>query len=73
MIAVIGDASIANGVAIEGLNNLLSSNSKVIIVVNDNGMSIAKTVGGLSKILSNIKSSKAYQKGKRSYRNRSND
>ena len=69
VIAVIGDASLANGVAMEGVNNLLSSHSKVILIVNDNGMSISKTVGGLSKVLNNIKSSKAYQKGKRKYRN----
>ena len=69
VIVVIGDASLANGLAMEGINNLLSTNSKVIIIVNDNGMSISRTVGGLSKILCNIKSSKSYQKGKRKYRN----
>ena len=69
VIVVIGDASLANGVAMEGVNNLLSSHSKVILIVNDNGMSISKTVGGLSKVLRNIKSSKAYQNGKRRYRN----
>jgi len=69
VIAVIGDASLANGVAMEGLNNLLSTNSKVIIVVNDNGMSISRTVGGLSKVLGQVKSSKIYQNGKRKYRN----
>ena len=55
VIAVIGDASIASGVAFEGLNNLLSLNNKVIIVLNDNGMSISKSVGGLSDILENMK------------------
>ena len=69
VIVVIGDASLANGVAMEGLNNLLSSDSKVIIVVNDNGMSISRTVGGLSKVLSNVKNSKTYQNGKRQYKN----
>lgn len=67
IIVVIGDASIANGVAFEGLNNLLSSNSKVIVIVNDNGMSIAKSVGGISKIFNNIKNSKVYQYNKRKY------
>ncbi len=68
VIVVIGDASLANGVAMEGINNLLSTNSKVIIIVNDNGMSISKTVGVLSKVLCSVKSSKSYQIGKRKYR-----
>lgn len=67
IIAVIGDASLANGVAIEGINNLLSLNNKVIIIVNDNGMSISETVGGISKFLNYIKNSKLYQKSKRKY------
>ena len=68
IIAVIGDASLANGVAMEGLNNLLSLNNKVIVIVNDNGMSIEKSVGGLAKLLNNIKSSDTYQKCKRKYK-----
>ena len=67
IIAVIGDASLANGVAMEGINNLLSLNNKVIIIVNDNGMSISKTVGGISKLLNNVKNSKMYQNSKRKY------
>ena len=55
IIAVIGDGSIANGVALEGLNHLFDLNNKVIIVLNDNGMSISKSVGGIAKFLENLK------------------
>lgn len=55
IIAVIGDASIANGVALEGLNHLFDLNNKIIVVLNDNGMSISKSVGGISKFLENLK------------------
>lgn len=67
IVAVIGDASIANGVAMEAINNLSSLNTKVIIVVNDNGMAISKSVGGISKFLGKIKNSKYYRNGKSRY------
>ena len=69
IVVVIGDGALANGVAMEAINNLLSLNTKVIIIVNDNGMAISKSVGGLSKFLGKIKKSKYYQNGKRRYVN----
>lgn len=55
IIVVIGDASICNGMALEALNNLSSLYSNVIIVLNDNNMSIAKNVGALSKNFSSLR------------------
>lgn len=60
VIAVIGDASIAGGLAFEGLNNAAASKSNVLIVLNDNDMSIDRNVGSLNKYLVNITTSKSY-------------
>jgi len=59
-IVVIGDASISNGVAFEALNHLGYSKKDLIIVLNDNQMSISETVGALSKYLSDFMNSKVY-------------
>ena len=64
IIAFIGDSSISNGLAYEGLNNLASSGHKVIIVLNDNGMSISKPVGGLSGFFRKFSISDVYIKSK---------
>ena len=48
VITVIGDASITNGLAFEALNNIGFNKSKMLIILNDNGMSISKNVGSLS-------------------------
>lgn len=64
IISVIGDASIANGVAFEALNNLSAQNNKIIIVLNDNDMSINHSVGAFAKSLSKVRSSKTYAKFK---------
>ena len=64
VIAFIGDSSIQNGLAFEGLNNLSQSNHKVIIVLNDNNMSISQPVGGISKIFRSFSSSAFYVKNK---------
>lgn len=68
VVAVIGDASIVSGLAFEGLNNLARSNHKVIIVLNDNGMSISKPVGGLSVRFAKISTSAGYNRFKSSIR-----
>jgi len=49
IIAFIGDGSISNGVAMEALNEISTLNHKVIIVLNDNDMTITKTVGQITK------------------------
>ncbi len=51
IISVIGDASFSNGVVFEAINNLYNYKKQFLIIVNDNEMAIAKTVGGFSKFL----------------------
>ena len=60
VIAVIGDASIAGGLAFEGLNNAAATKSNLLIVLNDNDMAIANNVGSLNKYLVNLTTSKGY-------------
>ncbi|MBP5301317.1 MAG: 1-deoxy-D-xylulose-5-phosphate synthase [Bacilli bacterium] len=53
IIVVIGDASLLNGIAFEALNYIVCSKYKIIIVVNNNGMSINKTIGDINYLLNN--------------------
>jgi len=62
VIAVIGDGSIGGGMALEALNNTGSSGTKLIVVLNDNGMSISPTVGAISKLLSKVRFDRHYTK-----------
>ncbi len=55
VIALIGDGSFNNGLVFEALNSLHILNTRVLIVVNDNGMSISPTVGGTHDILGELK------------------
>ncbi len=55
VIAYIGDGSFNNGLVYEALNSLKIVDTKILIVLNDNGMSISPTVGGMYDILSQIK------------------
>jgi 1-deoxy-D-xylulose-5-phosphate synthase len=54
-IAVIGDASIASGMAFEGLNHAGDTNANILIVLNDNAIGIDPSVGALKKYLTNVK------------------
>ena len=60
VIGVIGDGSMSAGMAFEAMNNAGSMNSRMIVVLNDNDMSIARPVGALSHHLSQLISSKPY-------------
>ena len=55
MVAAIGNGAMTGGLAYEGLNNLGHSNSRVVIVVNDNGRSYAPTVSRLTESLTRIR------------------
>lgn len=68
IIALIGDSSISNGLAFEALNNLGQFNHKIIIVLNDNEMSITEPVGGMYKMLQKMRMSKKYLVNKARYR-----
>jgi len=67
VVAFIGDGSLSSGLAMEGLNNIAHGKNKVIIVINDNDMSISKPVGGFSKFLEDISTSRRYNKFKHRY------
>ncbi len=60
VIAVIGDGAISAGMAYEAMNNAGESKTKMIVVLNDNDMSIAKPVGAMRKYLAKILSGKIY-------------
>lgn len=68
IIPVIGDAAMVGGPSLEALNHLGSTNSKVIIILNDNQMSISKNVGGVDNFLSELRTSMAYNKAKQEYK-----
>ena len=61
VVAVIGDGSISAGMAYEAMNNAGAMRSKLIVILNDNNMSIAPPTGALSAYLSRIVSSKEYR------------
>jgi len=64
-VAVIGDASIVNGVAMEGLNNAGTLARQFLIVLNDNGMSIAKPQGAVASYFARLRLSQTYGEFKR--------
>ena len=60
IVAVIGDGALTGGVAYEALNDVAGLTSNLIIILNDNNMSISPNVGGLSSYLSEIRTSNGY-------------
>lgn len=59
--AVIGDGALSGGMAFEALNNAASLHSNMVVVLNDNKMSIAKNVGGISNYLGKIRANRKYR------------
>ena len=68
VVAFVGDSSIANGLAFEALNDVAMQKHKVIIVLNDNDMSISYPVGGLSRLFRKYGTSSFYTKSKTFFR-----
>jgi len=64
IIAIIGDGSMGNGLAYEALNHIGSTKTKLIIILNDNEMSISQNVGALHNNLDKIRSNYKYNKAK---------
>ena len=60
VIAVIGDGALTGGMALEALNHIGSTKTNVIVVLNDNEMSISKNIGGINTLLSKLRSRKMY-------------
>lgn len=64
--AVIGDGSFTSGIVYEALNNIGDNQTKMNIILNDNGMSISHNVGAMHKYLDKLRSSKRYDDAKSS-------
>ena len=60
VIAVVGDGAVSGGLVYEGLNNAGRSKDKLIVILNDNKMSISKNVGAMSRYLAKVRSKKGY-------------
>jgi 1-deoxy-D-xylulose-5-phosphate synthase len=65
VVAVVGDASIVNGLAFEGLNNAGTLKRQLLIILNDNGMSISAPQGAFSQYLERVRVSTTYEHFKR--------
>lgn len=68
VVAVIGDGAMTGGLVYEALNNIGDSGTNIKIILNDNGMSIAKNVGAMSRHLNNLRTSKNYTRMKENIR-----
>ncbi len=64
VVAVIGDGAITGGMAFEALNHAGHLGSKLIVVLNDNGMSISPTIGALAKLLNKVRFDRRYGEAK---------
>lgn len=62
VVAVIGDGSMSGGLAFEGINNVSSSPNDLLIILNDNDMSIDRAVGGMEKYLLNLDTNATYNR-----------
>jgi 1-deoxy-D-xylulose-5-phosphate synthase len=60
VVAIIGDGSMTGGMAFEGMNNAGGTNSDILVVLNDNNMSIDPNVGGISRYFVRMQTSRAY-------------
>ena len=62
VIAVIGDGALTGGMALEALNHVGSSKTKIMVILNDNEMSISKNIGGMNELLTKLRVKKNYTK-----------
>ena len=62
VVAVIGDGAMSGGLAFEGLNNVSSSPNDLLIILNDNNMSIDRSVGGMKEYLINLNTNETYNR-----------
>lgn len=60
VVAVIGDGAMSGGLAFEGLNNVSSTKNDMLIILNDNNMSIDRSVGGMKQYLLGLSTNEAY-------------
>lgn len=64
VVAVIGDGALTGGMAFEAINHAGHDKTRLVVVLNDNGMSIAPNVGGISQLLAQVRTSHGYQQFK---------
>jgi len=69
VVAIIGDGALTAGEAFEGLNNVGHAKTRLIVVLNDNGMSIAPNVGAVSRMLDELRAARPYRGVKQLVRN----
>ena len=62
VVAIIGDGAMSGGLAFEGLNNVSESDNNILIILNDNKISIDRSVGGFKKYLLNLTTAPSYNK-----------
>ena len=62
VVAVIGDGAMSGGLAFEGLNNVSSTSNDILIILNDNNMSIDRSVGGMKQYLLSLNTNETYNK-----------
>lgn len=72
VVALLGDGALTGGLAYEGLSDAGDSGEKLLVILNDNGMSIKKNVGGMATLLARQHLNPGYLKFKRLYRDLSN-
>jgi 1-deoxy-D-xylulose-5-phosphate synthase len=68
VVAIIGDGALTAGIAFEGLNNIGHDRRRVIVILNDNGMSIAPNVGAVSRMLEAVRTAQPYRGAKHAVR-----
>ena len=70
VVAVIGDGALTGGMALEALNHAGTSKTNLIVILNDNEMSISKNIGGINEILTKLRSKKKYNKSNDKWKKR---
>ena len=71
-VAVVGDGAMTGGLSYEGMNNAGKSRNNLIVILNDNDMSISHNVGALARYLSSMRSSESYVRTKKAVERRLN-
>ena len=69
VIAVIGDGALTGGMAMEALNHVGSTNTNIIVILNDNEMSISKNIGGMNQLLTKLRIRKNYTRSNKAGKN----
>jgi 1-deoxy-D-xylulose-5-phosphate synthase len=69
VIAIVGDGSVGAGMSFEAINHAGHAGTKLIVILNDNGMSISPSVGALSRLMSQVRTRPNYERAKKTAKN----